>query len=526
MQRVRVAQEGPRLRSLAAFVTTLSTAGKDEDILALLTGAAAQALDADTVSLWRWEPVDTAFCPVAGHPSAGRRAATPQAAELAGVAPLAPDRASAPWATGYLAEVGSPAPDGVANLLERQGKSSCIAVPVLLDGAVWGAIWATRAGDATGFGPDDLELAHLIAAQTSMGVRQAEHLAIVERLAYTDELTGLANRRAFEDRLEAAVRDYLTMGDDVGLIVLDVNGLKGINDRFGHQAGDAALAALAKVLADLAETAPGALAARLGGDEFAVLCAGAGPAEVIALGEALSLRAWEVLEEGVACGLALASDLPGSRTTPAQLLRAADAAQYRAKQAGIRVPVVAGRVRPETGAAAQAHDRRTFRDRREERTLLDHLLEAVDKAEATVLGRLSALAQCAADRLHATGWWVSELPAGGSILVEHSHGSVLGLARLDADSTYDVADFPATATVLAGAACHVGVDDPEADPAELALLTKFGLREMLMAGGRTADGRAFLVEVFGDEICLPLGEHAGELRAAVAVALSGAAVDG
>jgi hypothetical protein len=114
---------------------------------------------------------------------------------------------------------------------------------------------------------------------------------------------------------------------------------------------------------------------------------------------------------------------------------------------------------------------------------------------------------------------VSELPAGGTELFTRRHGTVLGLAEIEDGLSYDITSYPATAAALAGGACHIGMEDPHADPAELALLTRYGLRELLMAGAPAADGSAWLVEVFGDEICVPLHEHLTELRAGVVVAV-------
>ncbi|MDE2029241.1 MAG: GGDEF domain-containing protein [Alphaproteobacteria bacterium] len=99
---------------------------------------------------------------------------------------------------------------------------------------------------------------------------QEERIRILEAMALTDELTGLANRRgfigAFDRELALARRDA-----DCGgiLVMIDLDGFKGINDRFGHQAGDAYLRAVGQVLRDnvrLSDTV-----ARLGGDEFAIL---------------------------------------------------------------------------------------------------------------------------------------------------------------------------------------------------------------------------------------------------------------
>ena len=99
---------------------------------------------------------------------------------------------------------------------------------------------------------------------------QEERIRNLEEMALTDELTGLANRRAFgiafERELALARRDTNCSGI---LVMIDLDGFKGINDRWGHQAGDDYLCAVAEVLRD--ELRASDVVARLGGDEFALL---------------------------------------------------------------------------------------------------------------------------------------------------------------------------------------------------------------------------------------------------------------
>ncbi|MCI2238174.1 EAL domain-containing protein [Kineococcus sp. TRM81007] len=94
--------------------------------------------------------------------------------------------------------------------------------------------------------------------------RTRAHLRRIEDLARTDALTGLPNRRLLADRVAGA----LAAGDEVALLLCDLDGFKAINDRFGHGAGDDLLVAVAGRLRDALP--PGGLAARLGGDEFIV----------------------------------------------------------------------------------------------------------------------------------------------------------------------------------------------------------------------------------------------------------------
>ncbi len=106
------------------------------------------------------------------------------------------------------------------------------------------------------------------------------------RLAVTDGLTGLATRRFLESRLAAEVARTKRNGGSVGLILLDVDHFKLVNDRFGHPAGDRVLVELAE---RLRTAAPDGVLARFGGEEFALLIRQTDPEELIAVAERLRL---------------------------------------------------------------------------------------------------------------------------------------------------------------------------------------------------------------------------------------------
>ena len=147
-----------------------------------------------------------------------------------------------------------------------------------------------------------------------------------------DQLTDLHNRRSFDDRLNEAVARGERDGTPVGLLVLDVDGLKRINDAGGHVAGDAALRMAADAL--LGSIREGDIACRLGGDEFAVILPGADAEAALAVAQRAqaALSAASGNRIGFSGGVAIA--LAGS--APHELYRNADRAAYLAKQGGGR----------------------------------------------------------------------------------------------------------------------------------------------------------------------------------------------
>ncbi|MFI9721654.1 diguanylate cyclase domain-containing protein [Streptomyces sp. NPDC052396] len=228
--------------------------------------------------------------------------------------------------------------------LRRRGRGSCVIAPIVLHGRAWGELYVARPPGRPVFDRTDADFATVLAAVTAAGIAQTERLEEVRRLAYTDPLTGLANRRAVDARLDEAVERHLADGTVVGLVVCDLNGLKRVNDTLGHAVGDRLLERFGSVLSLCGARLADALAARLGGDEFCLVSVGPSADELVRVAEELCRRAGELeLGEGVACGVASTGDPIGPVRTARRLFRLADAAQYRAKAAGSVKPVVAGR---------------------------------------------------------------------------------------------------------------------------------------------------------------------------------------
>jgi diguanylate cyclase (GGDEF)-like protein len=163
-------------------------------------------------------------------------------------------------------------------------------------------------------------------------------------LALTDSLTGLANRRAFDEALDREWKRTLREGSQISLLLLDVDHFKELNDRYGHQVGDDCLRAVAFAVKKAVRETD--IPARYGGDEIAVILPSTdtpgalGVAEKVrAAVEALRLTnednpegsGWVTSSVGVATAL---SRQGGTMKMPESLLLAADNALYKAKRKG------------------------------------------------------------------------------------------------------------------------------------------------------------------------------------------------
>ncbi len=167
-----------------------------------------------------------------------------------------------------------------------------------------------------------------IAAETADLARSlARQANTYKDLAYTDTLSGLPNRRAFEDRA-ARLRDF-SDAKPLAILMMDLDGFKPVNDSQGHEAGDRVLALMARTIADgLRE---GDFVARLGGDEFAALLPRTGPGEAEALAERLR---GSVEDAGSGDSVTASIGVAMLEDDVRRALLHADVALYDAKNAG------------------------------------------------------------------------------------------------------------------------------------------------------------------------------------------------
>lgn len=162
----------------------------------------------------------------------------------------------------------------------------------------------------------------------------------LRRLAYVDRLTGLANRHGFELMLHSEIRRASRAGAPLALLLCDVDHFKRLNDTFGHQTGDSVLGTLGGILSGYCRRA-GDLGARYGGEEFALLLPGAAFQEAMGIAErlrrrveGLSIQSAERVLGRITLSIGVTTFHSRTPCSPSELIRAADEALYRAKEAG------------------------------------------------------------------------------------------------------------------------------------------------------------------------------------------------
>ncbi|WP_448628662.1 GGDEF domain-containing protein [Geodermatophilus sp. URMC 64] len=216
---------------------------------------------------------------------------------------------------------------------------------VLVDGVILFVLLPAEAAvaDAALFGAVLVVIAVML---NRAGTTQERLVAALQEQATIDSLTGLVNRRVFDGALETAVTSSVAGG--TGLVLIDVDAFKMINDSYGHPVGDDVLVHLARVLRRQVR-ADDAVLSRLGGDELAVLLPGCSADVAARRAEELlaAVRAEPlVLADGTVLALSISvgvAHLPRSAQDLRALYSAADAALYEAKRAGRgRVAVAAG----------------------------------------------------------------------------------------------------------------------------------------------------------------------------------------
>jgi diguanylate cyclase (GGDEF)-like protein len=210
-----------------------------------------------------------------------------------------------------------------------------LAFPLISRGRVVGVLNA-ESQDVDAFSEADVALMSAVGSQLASSLEVAQLHDSLKREASHDPLTRLNNRRLFLERIQQAVARTAASGESFSIVFLDVDGLKRINDTFGHLAGDALLREVSNALTDAVRGED--LVARYGGDEFVVLLPSTGAAAAAVVAQRISdgiarhrfMAGRDLLQiPGVSLGIAT---FPQDGSTAEDLLAVADATLYRQKR--------------------------------------------------------------------------------------------------------------------------------------------------------------------------------------------------
>ena len=217
------------------------------------------------------------------------------------------------------------------------GSASAIAHPLRArgDAGVVGVVSIGRSGRS--FTHQDRDLFAYLAGQASVSIENVDLHETVARESVTDELTGLSNRRGFDDALTMEIERSRRFGKKLGLVLLDLDDFKEINDTYGHPQGDNVLREVARVLRETSREID--YPARYGGEEMAVLLPETDVEGALRFAERLRERIDGIdllngaarLRVTASCGVAA---VPDSAVDERGLVAAADSALYEAKRSG------------------------------------------------------------------------------------------------------------------------------------------------------------------------------------------------
>ncbi|HVB96164.1 MAG TPA: diguanylate cyclase [Chloroflexota bacterium] len=213
-----------------------------------------------------------------------------------------------------------------------------VAMPVHVQGRLIGVFLFALAKPVTQINPLEREQMRDFVDTIGIALENVRLYAEAARLMVTDSLTGVANRRRFDQALAEEFTRASRLDYPVGLLLIDIDHFKVVNDQFGHQTGDRVIREISHTLNHVVRNTD--IVARYGGEEFAVILPGAPEENLAAIGEKIRQAVHDWRESNtIAPGIQITVSVGGAAATPSgtsvdALINAADAALYQAKTAG------------------------------------------------------------------------------------------------------------------------------------------------------------------------------------------------
>jgi diguanylate cyclase (GGDEF)-like protein len=217
-------------------------------------------------------------------------------------------------------------------LYAETGSRMCI--PLVSFGQTLG-VMVLESADRKAFNPHDTQPLESVADICATAIQNAHYVERVKQLAYLDGLTGIFNRRYFEMRIEEEMERARRFGTGLAIVMVDIDQFKRINDEFGHLLGDEVLRQVSSILHQQLRKID--VVCRYGGEEFAILLSQTNPQQALMVADKLrkTVEAWQF--PGVPRAVTISAgtaNFPDHGKTRDEVVKAADAGLYAAKQAG------------------------------------------------------------------------------------------------------------------------------------------------------------------------------------------------
>jgi diguanylate cyclase (GGDEF)-like protein len=323
--------EAEALLELARRLAEATTGG---EVAERLANAVPEIVDCDRLSVWLWDPVERELiCRATSGDTQGERYDTPIRPEDT---PLLAAQLADPQPEPLFLDLGSD-DELVEAYLKAVGSVAAITAPIVARGEYLGTLSVGVSSGPERLRPNRELIDRLsgIVAQAASAMQTARLLDKVTHQARHDGLTGLSNRMVFTEGMEQALATARDTGEAFGLLFVDLDNFKGVNDELGHHAGDELLCEVGRRLAG---SVRGDTVARLGGDEFGILLSGVKGRDDA---DVAVERVQRAFAEPFAIGgelLALSASVgravwPEDAVEMESLMRHADAEMYRAKRA-------------------------------------------------------------------------------------------------------------------------------------------------------------------------------------------------
>ncbi len=222
-------------------------------------------------------------------------------------------------------------PDYVGFYLETRSR---MCIPLVAFGQTLGVL-VLDSSNAGAFNPQDVQPLESVADICATAIQNAHYVERVKQLAYLDGLTGIFNRRYFEMRIAEEMERARRFGTGMAVIIVDIDQFKSLNDEFGHLLGDEVLRQVSSLFHQQLRKID--VVCRYGGEEFAILLSQTDPQHALGVAEKLRKLVGEWQFPGVPRPVTISggvASFPDHGSTRDQLVKAADAGLYAAKQTG------------------------------------------------------------------------------------------------------------------------------------------------------------------------------------------------